>query len=179
MHNRRIISYTNLDGEQVQVEYYFALSTTDIIKIDAIAEHQEQFSEWLQELIQNNRFRELVNIWEQMIFTGVARREGQRLIKGKEIVDEFVGTGAFDALFDELLDSGPDKITDFFTSMMPEKLLQKAAEAEAAAKAAGTDELLTMSDEDFFRAAGTKNVMDMDPKFLAIAMKRKTLGQAA
>lgn len=169
----RTISFTNLDGVEVSEQYYFALSTVDVIEIEEIAEHQERFGDWLESLVKANRFNELIRVWKQMMFKSVARREGQRLIKGPEVVDEFVQTGAFDALFDELLDSGPAQISAFFTGMMPRKLVEKAAEVEQTIQNSTPDELLTMSDEDFYKAAGTTNVMEMDPRFLAIAMKRR------
>jgi len=164
---RKDISFVDLEGRERTETYYFHLGKTDWFELDVA--HRENPSAYLMSLMQEGNSRELWKLWKQMLFAAVARRDGDILVKNARIQEEFAGSGAFEALFEELINS-EDAGGNFFLSMMPEDVRKQA---EAQKNRQYTDqELLEMSDDEFYLAAGTRDPKEMDKHFLVIAMKR-------
>lgn len=175
---KKTISYTNLDGEKVSEDWWFSLGQTDMIEMDVT--HMKDREEFLAAIVKDNNTRNLLDLWKDMLFKAVGRREGNYLVKDGQILKEFVGSGAYEALYEEIANSD-DAGWSFFQTMMPDGFIDKAAEAsqQEKSKKYSTSELLNMSDEEFYKAAGTDRVQDMDKFFMAIAMKRLTDSKAA
>lgn len=171
----RIIRFTDLDGNPREVEYYFSLGKTDAIELDFV--HRDDPKAYLKSIAENRESRNIMEVWKDMLFRAVAVREsdGDRswLVKNDQILTEFRGSGAYEQLFSELAES-EDAGASFFLSIMPENIQEKAAEEEQRnAQSYTNQQLLEMTDEAFYAAAGTRNVIDMDKRFMEIAWQRK------
>lgn len=176
---KKSIRYIDLNGQTREVEYWFQLGKTDAIELDFV--HRKNPKEYLESIAANQESRNLMDVWKDMLFRAVAKRvsgtDGDYLVKNDEILSEFRGSGAYEQLFNELAES-EDGGASFFLSIMP-KEVQANAEQEAArnSREYTNQELLEMTDEAFYTAAGTRNVMDMEKRFMQIAWQRKEQGR--
>ena len=165
------ISFTNPDGERVTETWWFELDETDAIEMDIIHEliQQGDPETYLRGIVERKDSRALLNLWREMLVASVCKREGKLLVKGPEIVKEFRFGGAYRQFFSELITS-EDAGASFFVKIMPQRLHQQG-EPEKAPDYSNT-ELLAMSDEDFYKAAGTSDLREMDKRFTTLAMNR-------
>jgi hypothetical protein len=171
----RTIRYTDLDGNPQAVDYWFSLGKTDAIKMDFV--HRDDPKAYLESIAKNQESRNVMELWEELLFKSVALRTENHLVKNQEILDRFIGSGAYEQLFNELIES-EDGGAAFFLSIMPQEVQENASkEIERNTKEYTNDELLALDDETFFAVAGTKNVMDMDRRFMQIAWQRKENGR--
>jgi hypothetical protein len=164
----RVIKFRNLDGEWVEEHYWFRLSTTDAIDMELMQRPDVQ--DYLQTILQGKNGVKMLSLMQEMIFQSVAKRDGQRLRK-EGVKQEFIETGAWDALFDELMQAGDGEMTSFFLKILPEDVQTEMAKESA--KQYTDEELLAMSDKQFFKAAGVSTLDQMDARFLQIAVRRK------
>ncbi|AVD99474.1 hypothetical protein SEA_BING_52 [Streptomyces phage Bing] len=175
----RTIRYTTLDGQPKAVDYWFQLGKTDAIELDFV--HRKNPKQYLESIAANQETRNLMEVWKDMLFRAVGKRkmgeDGEYIVKNPQILEEFVGSGAYEQLFNELAES-QDGGAAFFLSIMP-KEVQANADAEAARvnRDYSNDELLAMSDEDFYAVAGTKKFQEMDKRFQLIAWERRESGR--
>uniref|UniRef100_A0AAU7GYG9 Tail assembly chaperone n=1 Tax=Streptomyces phage Scarif TaxID=3158858 RepID=A0AAU7GYG9_9CAUD len=173
---KKTISYIDLDGVPQSVDWWFSLGKTDGIEMDLA--HMDNPGEYLDEIMRNQNTRNLLDVWKELLFHAVAKREGNYLVKNEQVLAEFVGSGAYEAFYEEIAQS-EDAGAAFFMSIMPEDVRAKAQNEHQQGKREYTNqELLEMTDEAFYAAAGTDRVQDMDKRFLQLAMQRK-LNQAA
>lgn len=165
------ISFTNADGEQVTETWWFELDETDAIEMDVIHEliQKGDPEAYLRGIVERKDSRALLNLWRDMLLASVCKREGKLLVKGPEILKEFRFGGAYRQFFSELITSD-DAGAWFFTKIMPDRVRQQA-EKETAKKYTN-DELLAMTDEEFYKAAGTSDLREMDKRFMTLAMNR-------
>ena len=167
------ITFTTPDGVQKTEEWWFELDETDAIEMDVIHDLIQMGNpeEYLRDIVEKKDSRALLNLWRDMLIASVCVREGDLLVKGPDVVKRFRYGGAYRQFFSELITS-EDAGASFFVKIMPQRLSQQAAQ-EAARRQYTNDELLAMSDEDFFKAAGSSDVRDMDQRFMTLAMQRK------
>lgn len=168
---KRMIRYTDLDGNQQEAEYWFSLGKTDAIKMDFV--HRKNPKAYLESIAKNQETRNLMEVWEELLMKSVARRENNYLVKNQDILNEFIGSGAYEQLFGELAES-KDGGAEFFLSIMPEEVQKNAAqEVQLTQREHTTEELLGMSEEDFYAVVGTRDVTKMDKRYFQIAWQRK------
>jgi hypothetical protein len=165
------ITFTDPDGNRVTETWWFQLDETDAIEMDVIHEliQKGDPETYLRGIVERKDSRALLDLWRDMLIASVCKREGKLLVKGPEIVKEFRFGGAYRQFFSELITSD-DAGASFFVKIMPERLHQQAA--EAARPDYSNQELLDMSDEDFYKAAGTSDLREMDKRFMTLAMQR-------
>jgi len=165
------ITFTDPDGVRKTETWWFQLDETDAIEMDIIHELIQRGNpeKYLREIVEKQDSRALLNLWRDMLLASVCKREGNLLVKGEEIFKEFRFGGAYRQFFSELIQSD-DAGAWFFVKIMPERLQQQAE--QEAAKAYSNEELLAMSDEDFFKAAGTSDLREMDKRFMTLSMQR-------
>lgn len=166
----KTIRYRNLfTGEEISKEYHFALSRAEIAKMKLA--HRGDIVEYFQEIVDRKDGAELIAVYEDMLLKSVGIRQGDRLVKTQDIVDEFKQTGAYEELFMELIQSD-DAGLSFLTQVFPEGLLEEVQAKETAEKQHTDEELLDMSDDDFMAVAGS-NPMKWSKHHTALAMQRK------
>ena len=175
----RTIRYNDLNGHPKSVDYWFSLGKTDAIELDFV--HRKNPKQYLESIAANQETRNLMDVWKDMLFRAVGKRavgdDGDYLIKNPQILAEFVGSGAYEQLFNELAES-KDGGAEFFLSIMPQEV-QANAQDEAARvnRDYSNQELLDMSDEDFYAVAGTKKFSEMEKRFQLIAWERRESGR--
>lgn len=167
------ITFTDADGEQVTEDWWFQLDETDAIEMDIIHEliKKGDPENFLRNIVEERDTRALSQLIRDMLLASVCKREGKLFIKGPEIVREFRFGGAYRQFFSDLITSD-DAGGKFFSNVIPVRVQQKVA--DEATKVYSNEELLAMNDEDFFKAAGTNDVTEMDKKFLNLAFQRKS-----
>lgn len=171
----RTIRFIDLNGQPKEVDYWFSLGKTDAIELDFV--HRKNPKQYLESIAANQETRNLMEVWKDMLFRAVAIRRNDYLVKNEEVLEEFRGSGAYEQLFNELAES-EDGGASFFLSIMPQEV-QANAEAEATRvnRDYSNQELLDMSDEDFYAVAGTKKFSEMDKRFQLIAWERRESGR--
>lgn len=169
---KRVIQFNDLDGNPVEEVYYFQLGKTDALETDVIHEHKDDMEEYVRELAKGKNSRELVKVWQQLLFTAVGQRVGNQLIKSPEITAQFRFGGAYEQFFSELMES-EDGGGEFFMKIMPEDVQERSE--EAAKRVYTKEELLDMPDAEFDRIAGTDE-SKMSREHLLIAFQRKSQG---
>ncbi|QEQ93912.1 hypothetical protein SEA_KARDASHIAN_47 [Streptomyces phage Kardashian] len=169
---RKEITFTTPDGVQKTEEWWFELDETDAIEMDVIHDLIQQGNpeEYLKGIVDRKDSRALLNLWRDMLIASVCQREGDLLVKSPEITKQFRFGGAYRQFFSELITSD-DAGASFFVQIMPQRLHQQEA---GQTREPTNEELLAMSDEDFYKAAGSTDVRDMDKRFMTLAMQRKT-----
>lgn len=171
----RPITFADLDGNVKTVDYWFSLGKTDAIELDFV--HRKNPKQYLADIAANQESRNLMEVWKDMLFRAVAKRKGDYLDKSPEMLAEFQGSGAYEQLFNELAES-EDGGAAFFLSIMPKEVQENADKEEARnTRNYSNQELLEMSDEDFFGVAGTRDLMKMDQRYMQIAWQRKNQGR--
>ncbi len=125
----KTIHYTDLDGKPAEATYYFALNTADLAEMKL--SHKGDITEHFARIIEENDGAKLVAWYKDLLFKSIGRREGMRLVKNQDIVDEFVQTGAYEALFMNLLAS-EDAGNEFFISILPPALVEEAKKQDEA-----------------------------------------------
>lgn len=165
---KKVIRFNDLDGNPVEKVYYFSLGQTDVIEMDMIHD-QEDVPAYLKSIVENKDSRELLRVWKELLFRAVAERVGNRLDKSQEVIDEFKGSGAYEQFFSELV-SSEDAGASFFVSIMPADAQEKAAAEQN--REYTEEELLSMSDEQFDKIAGT-DTKKMSKEHFHIAFQRR------
>lgn len=167
---QREITYDNLDGESVKATYWFGLDASEIALLKMT--HKRDIGEYFNRIIRSEDNLEIMTMFQELLKLGVGRREGQRFDKSKDVKDEFVQTGAMNALFFELIQT-KDQGASFINDMFPKKLIEQY-EAEQA-KTYTDDELLAMTNAEFNRVAGDKK--SRNKHMTVIAMRRKEINK--
>jgi len=171
----RTIRYTDLNGESKSVDYWFSLGKTDAIELDFV--HRKNPKQYLESIAANQETKNLMEVWKDMLFRAVAIRKNDYLVKNQDVLEEFIGSGAYEQLFNELAES-EDGGANFFLSIMPQEVQDNAAaEAEQVNQDYSNDELLAMKDEQFYLIAGTNKFSEMDKRFQLIAWERRENGR--
>lgn len=164
------ITYKNLDGEEVTTEFWFSLSESEIAEMKAT--HQRDIGQYFQRIINANNNQDLIKFYRELLVLAVGIRKGQRMDKSQDVKDEFVQTGAYNALFLKLIQM-PDMGASFVNKMFPEDLIKAYEEQQAEDY---TDEyLLSISNSHFRRIAG--HPKQMDKRMLTINQRRKEMNR--
>lgn len=166
---KKTITYEDFNGEKVTEDFYFNLSKAEIARLDV--SYQRGLSEYAKKLIEAEDHATVVSIFEDLIklSVGVRSEDGRRFIKSQEITNDFMQTNAYPELFMELA-TNTNKAIEFFKGLIPSDMVAKFEEAQN--KEYSDEELLDMSDEEFFSVAGS-DTRNMSKRHLNLAMKRK------
>lgn len=120
---KRTITFRDIDDNEVTEEFRFNVTRSDMI--DLLVEKPE-LEEKLQAMGQKMDGRAVMGLLREFIILGVGRRpEGSRqFVKSKEILNDFLFSGAYDALYWELTND-PDQADAFLTGLFPTSLLEE------------------------------------------------------
>lgn len=165
---KKTIRFQDLDEQWVEQDWYFSLGKTDVLDMDFI--HNKDVAEYLTKIMKDKNSRELLKVWKDLLFRAVGKRIGNQLVKNDEILAEFRQGGAYEQFFSELIESD-DAGASFFVAIMPSDIQEKVAKEQA--KVWSKEELLAMSDGDFYQAVGTRDITAMSKEHMQIAWQRK------
>ncbi len=174
-----IFEYKDLDGKPVQKEWYFSLDRAEIaemkIRHDGPDQGEGSLEDYLDRISKEQDNNKLLDNFQAILRKSVAIRPAgtNYLKKSQEIVDEFVGGGAYDYMFMRML-ADATYAAHLINGIIPKDMAEEAAKREAETSEYTDADLLAMTEEEFFQAAGGSNPMRWDPRFLMLAARRKT-----
>lgn len=134
---KKVISYQNLDGEEVTEEFHFQLTRAEVAE-RALVEG-EGYADRLKALSMETDGAKIIGHFKEILQSAVGRREGQLFIKDDEVRKHFMFSGAYDVFFMDLLEE-KDSGAEIIKAMLP-KDAHEAIDAELAKRATTTVEL--------------------------------------
>jgi hypothetical protein len=165
---KKSIRFEDLDGKPVEEEWYFSLSEADAADMDLA--HHENLEEYLSEMLKNKDSKGWISVLKEMLFASVGKREGSLLVKDESVIRQFKYGGAYKQLFAELIEMD-DAGAEFFNSILPAHIQQRVAEEQS--KVYSKDDMIGMTDEEFFKAFG-KDETKYSPEQLLVAFQRRS-----
>jgi hypothetical protein len=170
----KTISFKNFKGVQVTKTYYFNLSAAEVTEL---AMTRDGIDEYLREIIKTQETAKLWGLFKELLEMAVGKFVNDEVFdKDPEFTKEFIRSGAWDEFFFELIGDAAFAAA-FIKGMMPpdlqeriDKLVANGGEIE---KEYSDLELLTVDEEEFFKAAGGRDFKDWSPRFQQIAYRRK------
>lgn len=97
------IKYVDFNGNERKEEFYFHLSTPEVLRIEA--KTGSTIEEYTQAIAERQDLSELLDFLEEIVLTSYGRKttDGKSFIKNKELRTEFEYSQAYAELFEELL----------------------------------------------------------------------------
>lgn len=127
---KETIKYTNFDEEEVEGDFYFNITKTELLDIEV--EHQEGLEDWIMKVI---RAKDHKTMWEEfkrivLLAYGEKSPDGERFVKTPEISEAFSHHAAFDAFMMKLV-TDDDYAARFIKGVIPKDLATKMDEETA------------------------------------------------
>lgn len=115
---KKTITYTDYNGVERTEDFYFNLSKTEIIKMQAAV--PGGFADYIEKIIASKDNHSLTKVFMDLILRAYGEKspDGKRFVKSDELSEAFSQTEAFDVLFTEFIDK-PDAITEFVNAIIP------------------------------------------------------------
>lgn len=128
------ITYTDFKGVERKETHYFNLSETELTKLNL--SKSGGLEEYLTRMAEKLDGPAMAGFYEFLIDAsyGVMSEDGRKLVKNKEVLDDFKFSGAYDVFYMTLLENGATKGIEFFTNVVPEKFRAQMAKNVAEAK---------------------------------------------
>jgi hypothetical protein len=165
----RTIKFKDLDGNDVEKEYYFSLNKAELAEWMITAPGGD-LKAHLDKLVKSKNGRQVFAELKGILTMSVAERVGNRLVKNQDVIDEFMQTPAYEALFMELMVNNGVGLLDFIRGIVPPEFAENFGDAAAVEY---TDaELLAMSDAEFYAAVG-RDDKKWSRQVLQVAFRRK------
>ena len=97
------IAYTDFNGTERQEDFYFHLSSPEVIRLEA--EIGKPIDEYTKELAAQMNVKELIDFLEKIILNSYGRKtsDGKSFHKSKELREEFEHSQAYAELFEQLI----------------------------------------------------------------------------
>ena len=171
----KTIKFKDLEGNEVTKTFHFHMSIDDALELEFWK--KGGLKDYVDKAVQDEDNRAIYRLFKNMIQKsyGVKHEDGIQFVKSKKLTRTFIQSDAFSEFIIELV-SDPKKAIEFFNALVPKEAVDRmAANAESArseAKSYTRAELLTMTDEEFDKVAGT-NPAKMSKDHLVVAMERK------
>jgi hypothetical protein len=166
MKERRITVKNPFTGVEQSETFFFKLSRADALNMKLL--DQDDVEGYLQSIIDSKNGVRMLRVVQEMILAAVGVQEGNRFVK-QGVADRFVSEGYWDALFEELFQE--NNPMEFIIGILPDDVQKEIAAGHA--KTYTDEELLAMSEDDFYKAAGVKTMDNMSPRFMQLAVARK------
>ncbi len=122
---KRDITYENFNGDLVTETYYFNLSKSEILSLDA--SYENGLNDAIQKIIDKKDTKALIHEFQKLILLayGIKSEDGKRFIKNDTLREEFVQSAAYDLLFMELA-TNDALAAEFMLGIMPKDMAQAA-----------------------------------------------------
>ena len=115
---KKTISYTNFNGDKVNEDFYFNLTTAELLEEELRTNNT--FSQKLERISQSTSAREILPVFTEIIKLSYGERviENGPFIKSEEIWQSFKASPAFDVLLFSLL-SDVEEVVEFIKALVP------------------------------------------------------------
>ena len=127
---KKEITIDGFDGPEKRT-YYFHLTKSEVMTW--VKESGGQLQKDLERVSKLDIGDELTDLFEmvgRVLHRAVGERRGSRFVKNSEIADDFVFSGALDAVLADLLER-PDEIEKFTAGLLPAGAMAEAAKLTA------------------------------------------------
>lgn len=123
---KKPITYEDYDGKIVTEDFYFNLSKTEMMELEANTPGGIKAT--LEGIVASQDVKSIMEWFKKLVLAsyGVKSDDGRRFIKNAQIIEEFQQTPAWDALFFELATDTQAAIA-FTNGIMPKDLQEAAA----------------------------------------------------
>lgn len=124
MHER--IKFKDLDGNEVEEDFYFNLNAAELAEMEV--EVKGGYKEHLEKILKEDDRNEIVKAFKKILLSSVGRRseDGRRFLKTQDIVNDFQFSGAYEIMFFKLLGDAEYAVS-FVKSVFPKDLAEKLA----------------------------------------------------
>nr|DAV64678.1 MAG TPA: hypothetical protein [Caudoviricetes sp.] len=127
---KKEVTVDGFDGPEKRT-YYFHLTRSEVISW--VKESGGQLQKDLERVSKLDIEDDLTDLFEmvgRVLHRAVGERAGARFVKNSEIADDFVFSGALDAVLADLLEH-PDEIEKFTAGLLPAGVMTEAAKLTA------------------------------------------------
>jgi hypothetical protein len=125
---KKTITYTGFDDKPHTSDFYFHLSTSELMDIETSQEGG--MAEFLSTVVKSGNAQAIMKQFKRFISLAYGeRQEDGSFDKDERATEKFMKSPAFDALFLELVTS-PDAVTEFVNGIIPRDLVAKLGQAE-------------------------------------------------
>ena len=172
---KKTIKYQDFDGNDVTEDFYFNLNKAEIAEMELSMEGG--WSEYLTRIVESKDGGEVMGAFKYLITTSVGRRseDGRRFVKNQDIIDDFLQSNAYEAMFMEMI-TNTNAAVEFVTGVVPKDLAEGMNVDEVQAK------VLEQPKEEDTRPAWErenrdptkKELQEMSPEELREAFRRKS-----
>lgn len=118
---KKSITFEDFDGRTVTEDYYFNLTKTELLQLEA--QTPGGLGASLERIGKTQDFNRIVQEFTRIVLAsyGVRSEDGKRFMKNDQIREEFQQTAAWDALFFELATKA-DAASAFVTAVFPKDM---------------------------------------------------------
>jgi hypothetical protein len=169
------MTYKDIDGNEVTKQWWFSLDRREIaeMKIRYEGPGKGSLEDFLDRIVKEQDNNKLLDNFKAILEASVAVRVDNYLDKSPEVLKEFIGGGAYETMFMRMLGDA-SYAARLINGIIPKDMAEEVQKKQAEGQQFTDAELLSMTEEAFFQAAGGSNPMRWDPRFLTLASRRKT-----
>ena len=97
------VTYTNYNGEVVNEDVYFNLTSMELVKMEA--KYEMSVPDKIKEVVEANDFRGIIALFEDLLLTayGVKSEDGRRFIKDEQATKDFGDSIAYAEIFEQII----------------------------------------------------------------------------
>jgi hypothetical protein len=120
---KKTIQFNGFDGEVSEEVWYFNLTEAEVTRLDA--EFAPGLGEYVSNFDENTTSQEMLQLFERLIqmSVGIKSPDGTRFVKNQEVIDDFLASAAYSALFAQLATS-PDMASEFFNGVLTKTFIE-------------------------------------------------------
>jgi hypothetical protein len=125
---KKTINYTDFDGNPQQEDWYFHLSKAELVEFNYELGGMDEggLEKRIKEIVTSNNAKLILSTFKDLIKRTVGKRsvDGKRFLKTQDIVDDFMTTEAYSALFMELV-TNAEAAAAFIRGLVPSDMADK------------------------------------------------------
>lgn len=138
---KKTIKYKDLDGNEVEDDFYFNLNKAEILELEL--KRKGGLEAYMNELIAAEEGGQIIGIFKEVMELSIGYRsaDGKQFIKNQEVRDRFFQSDAFSSLLMEFLSNPSEEMgAAFFRGMVPVDVAEESPALSGQAKPV-TDEV--------------------------------------
>lgn len=138
---KKVIKFTDFDGNERSMDAYFNLNNTEILKW-LVTDGDYSMRDKIVKLFVDRNGREIMSTFEELIDTSYGEKslDGIHFMKSPEILAKFKSSPAYDSLFMELV-TDSSKAADFFNAVVPKDMAERMKQLVANGELANDETL--------------------------------------
>ena len=125
---KETVTYTDFNGVERTEDFYFNFTEAELAEMQL--EIEGGLEDAIRQIVNSKDTPKIIDIFKNKIFLrayGQKSPDGRRMIKTKEVVEEFTQTEAYSQLFMKYATS-ESALSDFINNVMPSSLKERVAE---------------------------------------------------